>query len=105
MIFLKKKNWYNKNYINFVKLINDYYFIFVISEFIKMVLLFIDDRGINSFFVVIRRGLFLLYFLDRYRRKFLFLVYIFVLVRKKNFFNIFIDYVIFYICVKVIEKS
>lgn len=66
MIFLKKKNWYNKNYINFVKLINDYYFIFVISEFIKMVLLFIDDRGINLFFVVIRRGLFLLYLLDRY---------------------------------------
>lgn len=105
MIYLKKKNWYNKNYINFVKLINDYYFIFVISEFIKMVLLFIDDRGINSFFVVIRRGFFLLYFLDRYRRKFLFLVYIFVLIRKKNFFYIFIDNVIFYICVKVIKKS
>lgn len=82
----------------------DYYFIFVISEFIKMVLLFIDDRGINSFFVVIRRGLFLLYLLDRYMRKFLFLVYIFVLIRKKNF-NIFIDNVIFYICVKIREKS
>lgn len=105
MIFLKKKNWYNKNYIYFVKLINDRYFIFVISEFIKMVLLFIDDRGINLFFVVIRRGLFLLYFLDRYRRKFLFLVYIFVLVRKKNFFYIVIDNVFFYICVKVLEKS
>lgn len=104
MIFLEKKNWYNKNYIYFVKLKNDYYFIFVISEFIKMVLLFIDDRGINSFFVVIRRGLFLLYLLDRYMRKFLFLVYIFVLIRKKNF-NIFIDNVIFYICVKIIEKS
>lgn len=86
MIFLEKKNWYIVIKIIFVKLINDYYFIFVISEFIKMVLLFIDDKGINSFFVVIRRGLFLLYLLDRYMRKFLFLVYIFVLIRKKRFF-------------------
>lgn len=82
--FFKKKFGIIK--IIFVKLINDYYFIFVISEFIKMVLLFIDDRGINSFSVVIRRGLFLLYLLDRYMRKFLFLVYIFVLIRKKKFF-------------------
>lgn len=84
MTFLKKKNWHNKNHTNFVKLINDHYFTFAISESIKMASSFIDDRGTNSFSAATRRGLFLPYFLDRYRRKFLFLVYTPALARKKS---------------------
>lgn len=66
---------------------------------------FIDDRGTNSFSAATRRGLFLPYFLDRYRRKFLFLVYTPALTRKKNLLYTLIDNVISHTCVKIIERS
>lgn len=82
--FLEKKNWHTVTKTILVKLINDHYFTFAISESIKMALSFIDDRGTNSFSAATRRGLFLPYLLDRYMRKFLFLVYTPALTRKKK---------------------
>lgn len=84
--FPKKKFGITKTIL--VKLINDHYFTFAISESIKMALSFIDDKGTNSFSAATRRGFFFPYLLDRYMRKFLFLVYTPALTRKKKIFLI-----------------